>query len=79
MIYRSGDLRIMNGFATLEDGNNVTCWRLADMESFKTVWIGSESVWDLVVRMRSGYKIRVSFHELGDIVDRLLGAARIMG
>ena len=72
MIYRPMDFRIMNGFAYLEDGNQVTAFRLADMESFKTVWISSEAVWDLVLRMRSGNKLRLSFHALGDVVDRLL-------
>lgn len=62
----------MNGFAYVEDGNQISAFRLTDMESFKTVWISSESVWDLVIRMRSGNKIRLTFHELGDVVDRLL-------
>lgn len=72
MIYRASDFRIVNGFATVEDGNQITAFRVADMESFKTVWISSESVWDLVIRMRSGTKIRLSFHALGDVVERLL-------
>lgn len=73
MIYRASDFRIVNGFAYMEDGNNVVAFRVADMESFKTVWISSEAVWDLVVRMRSGYKIRLSFHDVAGVVDRLLG------
>lgn len=74
MIYRAHNFRIRGDFALLEDGNTVIAFRVADVESIKTVWIGSESVWDLVVRMRSGNKLRLSFHELGTVVDQLLSA-----
>ena len=73
MIYRASDFRITNGFAYLEDGNQIMAFRVADMESVKTVWVSGEAVWDLVVRMRSGYKLRLTFRELGNIVDQLLG------
>jgi hypothetical protein len=77
MIYRAQDFRIVNGFAFLTDGNNVVSFRMADMESFKTTWISSENVWELSVRMRSGYKIRLSFHDLIGVVDRMLGRPAI--
>jgi hypothetical protein len=73
MIYRSSDFRVIGDFARLEDGNQIAAFRLSDVESVKTVWIPSESVWDVVVRMRSGNKLRLSFHELGTVVDRILG------
>lgn len=72
MIYRSSDFRIAGDFARVEDGNNIVAFRLSEVESVKTAWISSESVWDLTVRMRSGYKLRLSFQELGRIVEQLI-------
>ena len=74
MIYNSSDFRIVGDFASVENGNEITAFRVSSIESFKTVWITNESVWDIIVRMRSGHSLRLTFREVGGVIDQLLGA-----